>query len=62
MKDLKRILFAVRDFFGWGDSSETRLSPPHGWLLPVASELRTARAYAEWLRADSHKGQPTPHA
>jgi len=54
MKTVKQIFSAVRGALGWSDLSETRLSPPHGWLLPGATELRAARANVDLLRADSH--------
>jgi hypothetical protein len=53
MKTVKQILSAVRGALGWSDLSETRLSPPHGWLLPGAAELRAERAHVD-LRAASH--------
>jgi hypothetical protein len=34
MNALKRLFSALRVWLGWGDMSEERLSPPHGWLLP----------------------------
>jgi len=33
MKTVKSMVTAVRMWLGWGDLSETRLSPEHGWLL-----------------------------
>jgi hypothetical protein len=33
MKTLNTFLAALRVLLGWGDLSETRLSPAHGWLL-----------------------------
>jgi hypothetical protein len=44
MSVLRRILSAIRIRLGWGELSETRLSPDHGWLLrnpsPPADEPR----------------------
>jgi hypothetical protein len=60
MRNLKTFLSAVRDLLGWGDSPQSRLSPPHGWLLPAASELRAARARVQSLRAEALEGGPTP--
>ena len=33
MTALGRWLMTLRRILGWGDLSETRLSPAHGWLL-----------------------------
>jgi hypothetical protein len=33
MKTMKSMVTAVRMWLGWGELSETRLSPDHGWLL-----------------------------
>lgn len=33
MKTLKNIIAAARVYLGFGELSETRLSPAHGWLL-----------------------------
>jgi hypothetical protein len=33
MKALKAALEALRVRLGWGTLSQTRLTPPHGWLL-----------------------------
>ena len=59
MKTVKQIFSAVRDALGWSDLSETRLSPPHGWLLPGAAELRAERAHVDLKRAASNSVSPS---
>ena len=59
MKTVKQILSAVRGALGWSDLSETRLSPPHGWLLPGATELRAERAHVDLRLAASDSVSPS---
>jgi hypothetical protein len=58
MKSLKRILSALRSFLGWGDPSEDRLSPPHGWLLPTPSDVLAKRAHGESPSVEPLTGRP----
>jgi hypothetical protein len=37
MQTLTSLLSTVRVWLGFGDPSDERLSPDHGWLLPPAS-------------------------
>jgi hypothetical protein len=43
---LKRMVGVVRVWLGWGDLSTERASPPHGWLLPAPTWLRSQRTPA----------------
>jgi hypothetical protein len=40
---LKRVITEIRVWLGWGDMSEERVSPPHGWLLPKPTTLHSIR-------------------
>jgi len=59
MQTLKRIISALRDFFGWDVPSEERLSPAHGWLLPVPADLRALRVHGEMRPAGSREDKAT---
>jgi hypothetical protein len=37
---LSRLIAAVRVWLGLNDPAENRLHPSHGWLLPVAADVR----------------------
>jgi hypothetical protein len=43
METLKRLFRAIAVSLGFGHSSEDRLSPDHGWLLPAPATVK-ARA------------------
>ena len=49
MNLLQRSLYALRTWLGLGEASDDRLTPSHGWLLPVpevVAERRTDGAPA----------------
>jgi hypothetical protein len=57
MNALKRLFSALRVWLGWGDMSEERLSPPHGWLLPDPAMRREPAIATETPRARSVQGR-----
>lgn len=58
MRTLKRVISALRAFFGWDVASEERLSPPYGWLLATPGELGSLRTEARTSLAGS-RGRAT---
>jgi hypothetical protein len=51
MNTLGRIARGLRMLMGMPDSSESPLTPSHGWLLPVPAEARSQRRDAEAQQA-----------
>jgi hypothetical protein len=51
MKILEKAFRALRSWAGLGDPAESRLTPVHGWLLPVAADARRQVAAAMVRRA-----------
>jgi hypothetical protein len=43
MKLLGKVFHALRVWLGFGDASESHLTPAHGWLLPSFADARAQR-------------------
>lgn len=51
MKLLDEVVRLVRTCLGLADPSDSRLTPGHGWLLPVPAEAMRLRRVEEARRA-----------
>jgi hypothetical protein len=58
---LSRVVDGIRAWLGLDDSSENRLHPSHGWLLPPAGDVR-AFAQAPALSPSSVSSAPGKHS
>jgi hypothetical protein len=43
MKTLGKVFHSLRVWLGLADTSESHLTPDHGWLLPTVAEARVER-------------------
>ncbi len=51
MSMLGKALHALRVWLGFGEASESHLTPDYGWLLPAPVEARRQRDESEASRA-----------
>ncbi|HUL77097.1 MAG TPA: hypothetical protein VL691_07515 [Vicinamibacteria bacterium] len=52
---LKKALYTLRVWMGLADTSESHLTPDHGWLLPAPVDARRQRMEADTLRAEHRR-------
>ena len=50
---MDRAFHVLRTWLGLADASETKLTPGHGWLLPVPAEVRARRHASLTARSES---------